>query len=172
MNSKKGSAARSTSPALVWIWIWICQSDQFPSRDGEHGGGDGADDGERRAESARGGDLCGDVLAALRAVALDDFHGDSLIIILCVRVGGVVACADIAGRVHDVDVSLALVVAGGGVRPSSACAVEELVEVGGRRRGEGEALHAGFDGSDDKVVNDRVACILLVSDGATDVNLV
>ena len=62
--------------------IWICQS-----RDGEHRGGDGADDGERRAESARGGDLCGDVLTALRAVALDDFHGDSLIIILGVRVG-------------------------------------------------------------------------------------
>ena len=55
-----------------------------------------------------------------------------MIIILGVRVGSVVACADIAGRVHDVDVSLALVAAGGvrpgAVGPSSACAVVELVE--------------------------------------------
>ena len=100
-----------------------------------------------------------------------------MIIILGVR-AAVVACADIAGRVHDVDVSLALVAAGGvrpgAVGPSSACAVVELVDVGGRCRGEGEALHAGFDGSDEKVVNDRVACILLVKAifGATGVNLV
>jgi hypothetical protein len=166
LNSKKGSAARSTSPALVWIWIWICQS-----RDCEHGGGDGADDGERRAESARGGDLCGDVLAALRAVFLDGFHCGRTIIIDVITANAE-AFADIAGRVHDVDVSLALVVAGGAVGPSSACAVEELVDLGGRCRGEGEALLAGFDGSDEKVVNDRVACILLVSDGATGVNLV